>query len=221
MAAVIGFDLLGILERNSVASGKNERKVGTTSRFVINFNYFAVSEDSKACGTTTDVNDETVVTYPFILGQYKLALPQVGTFFQFLKTPQGYIVCILIPFLLLILYQGLNCVRIFKAYKKEQMAELQAEKDALEAQKKQSEEMMAQLMAMQQMMMQQQQSAAPPAQPAAAQAAPAEQAQPDMTAMMAELAALRAQLVQQQAEPKQAQTTEEAEPAPKTEENET
>ena len=172
-------------------------------------------------GTTTDVNDETVVTYPFILGQYKLALPQVGTFFQFLKTPQGYIVCILIPFLLLILYQGLNCVRIFKAYKKEQMAELQAEKDALEAQKKQSEEMMAQLMAMQQMMMQQQQSAAPPAQPAAAQAAPAEQAQPDMTAMMAELAALRAQLAQQQAEPKQAQTTEEAEPAPKTEENET
>ena len=109
----------------------------------------------------------------------------------------------------------------FKAYKKEQMAQLQAEKDALEAQKKQSEEMMAQLMAMQQMMMQQQQSAAPPAQPAAAQAAPAEQAQPDMTAMMAELAALRAQLAQQQAEPKQAQTTEEAEPAPKTEENDT
>lgn len=154
-------------------------------------------------GTTTNVDDETVVTYPFILGKYQLALPQVGTFFQFLKTPQGYIVCILIPFLLLILYQGLNCVQIFRAYKKEQLAQLQAEKDALEAQKKQSEEMMAQLMAMQQQMMQQNSPAAPPAQ----------EPQPDMAAMMEELAALRAQLAQQQAAAPQEQ------PA-KTEENE-
>lgn len=144
-------------------------------------------------GTTTDVNDETVVTYPFILGKYKAALPGVGTFFQFLKTPQGYIVCILIPFLLLIIYQGLNCVKIFKMYKAEQMAELQAEKDALEAQRKQSEEMMAQLMAMQQMMTQQNQSAAPPVQE--------NEPQPDMAAMMAELQALRAQ-VAAQAQPK-------------------
>ena len=142
-------------------------------------------------GTTTGVDDETVVTYPFILGQYKAALPNVGTFFQFLKTPQGYIICILIPFLLLIIYQGLNCVKIFKMYKAEQMAELQAEKDALEAQRKQSEAMMAQLLAMQQQMTaQQSQPAAPPVQP---EAAP----QPDMAAMMAELEALRAQIAKQ------------------------
>jgi len=137
-------------------------------------------------GTTTDVDDETVVTYPFILGKYQTALPKVGTFFQFLKTPQGYIVCILIPFLLLIIYQGLNCVKIFKMYKAEQMAELQAEKDALEDQKRQSEAMMAQLLAMQQQMAQQNQSTAPPAQDGAAQ--------PDVAAMMAELQALRAQV---------------------------
>ena len=99
-------------------------------------------------GTTTGTDDETVVTYPFILGKYQLALPKVGTFFQFLKTPQGYIVCILIPFLLLILYQGLNCVKIFKLYKAEQMAQLQAQKDALEDQRKQSEAMMAELQAL-------------------------------------------------------------------------
>ena len=141
-------------------------------------------------GTTTGVDDETIVTYPFILGKYQMALPQVGTFFQFLKTPQGYIVCILIPFLLLIIYQGLNCVKIFKMYKAEQMAELQAEKDALEAQRKQSEDMMAQLLAMQKQMSQQNQSAAPPAQASA-------EAQPDMAAMMAELQALRAQVASQ------------------------
>ncbi len=139
-------------------------------------------------GTTTGVDDETVVTYPFILGKYQMALPKVGTFFQFLKTPQGYIVCILVPFLLLILYQGLNCVKIFKLYKAEQMAELQAEKDALEAQRKQSEEMMAQLLAMQQQMARQN---PPPVQETGDTA-------PDMAAMLSELQALRAQVAANQ-----------------------
>lgn len=143
-------------------------------------------------GTTTNVDDETVVTYPFILGKYQMALPKVGTFFQFLKTPQGYIVCILIPFLLLIIYQGLNCVKIFRMYKAEQMAEIQAEKDALEAQRKQSEDMMAQILAMQQQMARQAQPAAPPVQEPEAPAP-----QMDMDAVMAELNALRAQLAAQ------------------------
>lgn len=141
-------------------------------------------------GTTTGVDDETVVTYPFILGKYQMALPKVGTFFQFLKTPQGYIVCILIPFLLLIIYQGLNCVKIFKMYKTEQMAELRAEKDALEEQRKQSEAMMAHLLAMQQQMAAQNQPTEPSVQGNT-------EGQPDMAAMMAELHALRAQVASQ------------------------
>lgn len=99
-------------------------------------------------GTTTNVDDETIVTYPFVLGKYQLSLPKVGIFFQFLKTPQGYIVCILVPFLLLILYQGLNCVRLFRLYKKEQMAELQAQKEAIEAQRQESEAMLVELQAL-------------------------------------------------------------------------
>ena len=145
-------------------------------------------------GTTTGVDDETVVTFPFILGKYQGSLPKVGSFFKFLKTPQGYILCILLPFLMLIIYQGLNCVKAFKRYKSEQMAELQAEKDALEAQRKQSEAMMAQLLAMQQQMNQMNQPAAAPA-PAPVQESTA--AQPDMAAMMAELEALRAQVAAQ------------------------
>ena len=80
-------------------------------------------------GTTTDTDDAAVVTFPFILGKYQFSLPGVGNFFYFLRSTQGYIVCILIPFVLLILYQGLNCVKIFRQYKAEQMAELQAEKE--------------------------------------------------------------------------------------------
>ena len=138
-------------------------------------------------GTTTGIDDEGVVTYPYVQGKYVLALPKLGTFFQFLKTPQGYLLCILLPFLLLILYQGVNCVRIFRQYKREQMQELQAQKDAIEAERKRAEEMMAQLLELKQQM-------AGPAPEAEEQSA---SGQVDVAAMMEELAAQRAQVAGQ------------------------
>lgn len=136
-------------------------------------------------GTTTDVDDDTVVTYPFILGKYQFSLPKVGMFFQFLKTPKGYLVCILLPFLLLIVYQGLNCVKIFRMYKAEQMKELEAEKERIEAERRKSEQMMEELLAMKREMTASAPATAPPAE------------QPDVAAMMAELQALRAQVARQ------------------------
>ena len=99
-------------------------------------------------GTTTDTDDETVVTYPYVLGQYKTHIPKVGKFFQFLKTTPGYIVCILIPFLLLILIQGLNCVKLFRRYRQEQLAELNAEREKIEAERAEGLKMMAELQAL-------------------------------------------------------------------------
>ena len=99
-------------------------------------------------GTTTDTDDETVVTYPYILGKYEKAIPNVGSFFMFLKTPQGYIVCIFVPFMLLILYQGINTIRLFRRYKKEQMEEVQAERAQIEAERAESAKMMEELMAL-------------------------------------------------------------------------
>lgn len=106
-------------------------------------------------GTTTDTNDETIVTYPFVLGKYQTHIPKVGTFFQFLKTPQGYFVCIFIPFMLLILYQGINVIRLFRRYKKEQMEEMQAEREKIEAERLESQRMMEQLMALKEQLAQQ------------------------------------------------------------------
>lgn len=97
-------------------------------------------------GTTTNVDDATVVTYPYILGKYETHLPYVGTFFNFLKTPQGYIVCIFIPFMLLILYQGINCVKLFRRYKGEQMEEMNAEKAKIEEERAQNARMMEELL---------------------------------------------------------------------------
>ena len=99
-------------------------------------------------GTTTDTDDETIVTYPYVLGKYQGHIPKVGTFFRFLKTPQGYIICILLPFLLLILMEGIRCIRLFRQYKAEQQAELQAERDKIEAERAEAQRMMQELLQM-------------------------------------------------------------------------
>ncbi len=88
-------------------------------------------------GTTTGVDDAYPVAYDQILGQYQFALKGVGTFFAFLKTVPGYICCIFAPFVLLIIIQGINSVKLFRQYKEEQMAEIEAKR------KKELEEMTA------------------------------------------------------------------------------
>lgn len=108
-------------------------------------------------GTTTGKDDENIVTYSYVLGKYKSRLPGVGKFFEFLKTPPGYIICIFLPFLLLILVQGINSIRLFKQYKREQLSEIEAqreeertriaeERERLEKERAESQKMMAELL---------------------------------------------------------------------------
>ena len=99
-------------------------------------------------GTTTGVDDDTIVTFPYILGKYETHLPKVGTFFNFLKTTPGYFVCIFVPFMLLIIYQGVNFFRLFRRYKKEQMDEMKAERDKIEAEKIENAKMLEELRAL-------------------------------------------------------------------------
>jgi signal peptidase I len=99
-------------------------------------------------GTNTGVDDEALVEPEYILGAYTNKLPGVGNFFAFVKTTPGYIICILVPFLLLILYNGVNVIRLFRQYKREQMEEMQAEKNRLDAERAENQRMMQELMAL-------------------------------------------------------------------------
>lgn len=92
-------------------------------------------------GTTTDTDDAIVVTYPYVLGKYTGRIPKAGSFFLFLKTTPGYIVCILLPFLLLILMEGVHCIRLFKQYKSEQQAELNEERERLRKDREETQRM--------------------------------------------------------------------------------
>ena len=99
-------------------------------------------------GTTTDTNDESIVTYPYVLGKYQSHLPGVGTFFNFLKTTQGYFICIFTPFMLIILLEGVRFVQLFKRYRKEQMEEVLQEKAKVEAERQENEKMLEELKAL-------------------------------------------------------------------------
>ena len=95
-------------------------------------------------GTTTDTNDETLAT--IIVGKYVGHIPNMGAFFLFLKTTPGYILCVLIPFLILIVSQGINCVVLFRKYKKEQEEQIRAEKEQIERERAESQRLMAELL---------------------------------------------------------------------------
>lgn len=99
-------------------------------------------------GTTTGSDDEAIVTYPYVVGKYVGRIPNVGSAFMFLKTTPGYIVCIFVPIVLLILYNGVNVIVLFRKYKKEQTAELEEERKRIEAEREQSQKMLEELQAL-------------------------------------------------------------------------
>ena len=114
-------------------------------------------------GTNTGVNDEAPVEFGYIVGKYAGKLPAVGQFFAFVKSTPGYIVCILVPFLLLILYNGVNVIRLFKQYRAEQMSAMQAERDKIDADRAENLRMMEELMALKEQLLKQQSAPAAPA----------------------------------------------------------
>lgn len=103
-------------------------------------------------GTTTDTDDKTVVTYPYVLGKYEMRIPMVGSFFHFLKTPLGYTVCILVPFAILLIVQGIHTAKLFQKYRAEKMDAFKAERLALEEERRQTEEKLKELQALKEQM---------------------------------------------------------------------
>ena len=99
-------------------------------------------------GTTTNTDDEAIVTYPYILGKYQSHIPGLGTFFNFLKTTPGYFVCIFTPFMLIIIYEGVKFFTLFRRYRKEQMEEMQAERDKIEEERAANAKMLEELQAL-------------------------------------------------------------------------
>ncbi len=96
-------------------------------------------------GTSTKVNDPMVVTYESITGKFVKNLPNVGSFFMFLKTTPGYFICIFTPFAILICIQAWNTIQLFIKYRKEQYNEIEEERKRLEKEREELNRLRAQL----------------------------------------------------------------------------
>ncbi len=99
-------------------------------------------------GTFTEKNDTVAVDEFHYIGKYTWSIPWLGYAFEFLKSTPGYFVCIFIPFALLIIIQALNCVKLFRRYKAEQLAELKAERDLIEEERQKNQDMLNELKAL-------------------------------------------------------------------------
>ena len=96
-------------------------------------------------GTTTDMDDETPVSPMYILGKYQFRIPKLGEFFYFMKTPAGYILLILVPFLLLIINMVIRSIRLFRIYRDEQRRVLEEEKERIRKSKEETAAMLKEL----------------------------------------------------------------------------
>lgn len=137
-------DIIAFMSTNSVSYGETVthmiREVKTNSEGKV-LGYVTY-------GTNTGTDDEAMVEPEYVLGKYSGKLPGVGNFFAFVKSTPGYIVCILVPFLLLILYNGVNVIRLFRKYRREQMEAMQAERDKIDAERAENQRMMQELLAL-------------------------------------------------------------------------
>lgn len=96
-------------------------------------------------GTTTGSDDSYPVPFSNVMGVYVRSVPNLGEFFQFFKTPKGYIFVVLIPFLLLILVQLIHFLKLLKEYRKEKNEAANRSTQHIEQQLQEAERMRAEL----------------------------------------------------------------------------
>ena len=79
-------------------------------------------------GTSTNSDDQGIVLYQDVLGKYEFHIAGLGSVFSFLKTTQGFFLCIFTPIMLVIIYEIINFFVLLKKSKKEEMETTEAEK---------------------------------------------------------------------------------------------
>lgn len=83
-------------------------------------------------GVASGSDDPVPVLAENVVGIYQFRLPGAGYFFSFMRTPWGYVLIVLLPFLILLGLSGANLYKLVRAYKKEKAAETAAAQTALE-----------------------------------------------------------------------------------------
>ena len=87
------------------------------------------------------------ISETLVLGEFEGKVARLGGFLDFLKTTTGYVTCILLPFLLIILYHAVTLVVILVRIRKKKIFDEDSEREQAEAERAEAQKMMAELMA--------------------------------------------------------------------------
>lgn len=79
-------------------------------------------------GTSTGATDESIVLYKDIIGKYEFCIPGLGKVLNFLKTTEGFFLCIFTPIMLVIIYEIINFFVLLRKSKREETERLEAER---------------------------------------------------------------------------------------------
>lgn len=124
---LVAGDIITFISRDSASYGQTIthciRKVTTHNGKLAFITY----------GIATGVDDGTPAAASDVLGRYTFRIAGLGSFFEFLKSVPGYIVCILLPFLVIIGLQIANIVSAVRAARTEKAAAAAAERSRVEA----------------------------------------------------------------------------------------
>lgn len=124
---LVAGDIITFISRDSASYGQTIthciREVTTHNGKLVFITY----------GIATGVDDGTPAAASDVLGRYTFRIAGLGSFFEFLKSVPGYIVCILLPFLVIIGLQIANIVSAVRAARAEKAAAAAAERSRVEA----------------------------------------------------------------------------------------
>lgn len=97
-------DVIAFISMNEESLGK------IVVHKIRNANYNSVGELTGfvTYGVNKGVNDFSPVQPEYIIGKYAGKIPKIGVFFNFVKQPAGLVVCILLPFTMLV---AVGCVK--------------------------------------------------------------------------------------------------------------
>jgi len=98
-------------------------------------------------GSANNVEDEYPALAEKVIGKYDFRLPKLGYFFNFLKSPLGYMLLISAPFILVILLEGGRFFALLKKLKSEQLGEIEKQRFEMAEERRKNEEMLAELKA--------------------------------------------------------------------------
>lgn len=115
----------------------------------VNYNMAGEVVSYTTFGTNTGNEDSVEVAPEFVYGRYVNHVPNLGNFFEFMRTTKGYILCVLLPFFVLITYNlVIFIMALYRHLQRKNAAAMERQKKKMEEELKEKDSMLKELEAL-------------------------------------------------------------------------